>query len=70
MQFACGASVTKTPSQTEQIEMQGEFMDKLGDLILKTYGASNNVTKDDIFFIEDKKKRNYFADADDDEDDS
>ena len=62
--------MTKTPSQTEQIEMQGEFMDKLGDLILKTYGASNNVTKDDIFFIEDKKKRNYFADDDNDSDDA
>ncbi|GAX83379.1 hypothetical protein CEUSTIGMA_g10804.t1 [Chlamydomonas eustigma] len=49
--FACGASVTKTASLTEQIEMQGEFMDKLPDLILKTYGSSHNITKDDIFFI-------------------
>jgi translation initiation factor 1 (eIF-1/SUI1) len=46
-----GASVTKTASLTELIEMQGEFMDKLPDLILKTYGSSHNITKCDIFFI-------------------
>ena len=50
-QFACGASVTKTAAQTEQIEMQGEFIGQLPDLILKTFGKSNSVTKDDIFFI-------------------
>jgi len=51
MQFACGASVTKTPSLVEQIEMQGEFMDKLAELIIKTYGASNGVTKENIFYV-------------------
>ncbi len=43
--------MTKTAAQTEQVEMQGEFMDKLADLILKTYAKSNSVTKEDIYYI-------------------
>lgn len=49
--FACGASVTKTATQTEQIEMQGDFLHPLAELIFKTYAKTNNVTKDDIFYI-------------------
>jgi density-regulated protein DRP1 len=49
--FACGASVTKTATLTEQIEMQGDFLHQLAELILKNYAKTNNVTKDDIFFI-------------------
>ncbi len=44
-------SLPSSCAAREQIEMQGEFMDKLADLIIKTYGQSNNVTKDDVFFI-------------------
>lgn len=65
--FACGASVTKSATGTEQIDMQGEFVDKLAELVIKTYGTSNNITKSDIYFIQDKKKVAYF-DEDSDED--
>lgn len=63
--FACGASVVKTPSQTEQIEMQGDFLDKIPDLILKNFGASHKVTKEDIFYVSGKKKKNFYADDSD-----
>mmetsp|Transcript_11180 Transcript_11180/g.20232 ORF Transcript_11180/g.20232 Transcript_11180/m.20232 type:complete len:180 (-) Transcript_11180:1214-1753(-) len=59
--FACGASVTKTPAGTEQIEMQGDFLHQLAELILKLYGNSNKITKDDVFYINEKKTVNYFA---------
>ena len=49
--FACGASVTKTASLVELIEMQGDFLHELPDLILKNFGKSNNVTKDDVFYV-------------------
>eukprot|EP00878_Enallax_costatus_P001516 GHUV01001667.1.p1 GENE.GHUV01001667.1~~GHUV01001667.1.p1 ORF type:complete len:212 (+),score=42.79 GHUV01001667.1:114-749(+) len=65
--FACGASVTKTATGTEQIDMQGEFVDKLAELVIKTYGTSNNITKSDVYCIQDKRKVPYF-DEDSDED--
>jgi hypothetical protein len=46
--------------------LQGEFVDKLADLIMKTYGASNSIAKGDIYFIQDKKKQQYY-DEDSDE---
>lgn len=66
--FACGASVTKSATGTEQIDMQGEFVDKLAELIIKTYGTSNNISKSDVYFIQDKKRVPYF-DEDSEEDD-
>lgn len=66
--FACGASVTKNATGTEQIDMQGEFVDKLAELIIKTYGTSNKISKGDVYMIQDKKKVPYF-DEDSEEDD-
>lgn len=63
--FACGASVTKSPSGTEQIDMQGEFVDKLAELIIKTYG--DKVGKSDVYVIQDKKKVPYFDEEEDGE---
>jgi hypothetical protein len=45
--------------------LQGEFVDKLAELIVKTYGASNSISKGDIYHIVDKKKQAYFDDEDD-----
>jgi density-regulated protein DRP1 len=49
--FACGASVIKTPSQTEQIEMQGDYLQQIPDLIIKNYAASHGVKQEDIFYM-------------------
>lgn len=46
-------------------QTQGEFVDKLAELIIKTYGASNSISKPDIYFIQDKKKQPYFDDDSD-----
>lgn len=58
--FACGASVTKTASGGEQVDMQGEFVGKLAELVVKTYGASNGITKKDIYVVQDKRKVPYY----------
>lgn len=57
---ACAAAAPPTHTQT-----QGEFVDKLAELIIKTYGASNSISKPDIYFIQDKKKQPYFDDDSD-----
>lgn len=49
--FACGASVIKTPSQTEQIEMQGDYLQQIPDLIIKNYATSHGVKQEDIFYV-------------------
>ncbi len=66
--FACGASVVKTASGTEQIEMQGDFLHQIPELLLKNY---KNMSKEDVFYVDmadGKKKKNFFEDgpADDD----
>ena len=74
--FACGCSVVKNPSLVEQIEIQGDFVDKVAELMLKTYEKSHQVNKEVIYVVEvigdeetkKKKKRLYFG-AGDDEDD-
>lgn len=58
--FATGASVSKTADGKEQIDMQGDFVGPLAELILKTYGASNNITKAHIYHVAEKKKVPYF----------
>lgn len=58
--FACGASVVKTPAGGEQIEMQGDFVQQIPDLLLKNYKA---ITKDDVFWIDladGKRKKNFY----------
>lgn len=67
--FACGASVIKTPSGTEQIDMQGDFLHQLPDLILKNYGKSNSIAKEDIYYVEEKKKKPYYDDESGSEED-
>ncbi|KXZ53698.1 hypothetical protein GPECTOR_6g615 [Gonium pectorale] len=54
--FACGASVVKTASGGEQIEMQGDFLHQIPELLLKNY---KNITKDDVFYVDlaDGKKK-------------
>ena len=63
--FASGASITKSPTDKDQIEVQGDFLDKAAELIVKTY-ADKGITKKRVYFIDNKKKTHYF-DADDDE---
>ncbi|WIA31051.1 hypothetical protein OEZ86_001081 [Tetradesmus obliquus] len=58
--FACGASVVKNATGTEQIDMQGEFVDKLAELVIKTYGSSHKIGKGDVYFIQDKRKVAFF----------
>lgn len=60
--FACGASVTKNASGVEQIDMQGDFVHPLAELLLKTYGGSHGLTKADIFHVVEKKKVAYYDD--------
>ena len=57
--FASGASITKSPTDKDQIEVQGDFLDKAAELIVKTY-ADNGVVKKRIYFIDNKKKSHYF----------
>ena len=67
--FACGASVTKTATGTEQIEMQGDFLDKIPELVVKNYGTSHSVSRDSVYIVVEKKKRKAFGD-DEEEGDS
>lgn len=54
--FACGSSVVKgNAGDKEQIDIQGDFQDEIGDLILETW-SSCNITGKDIFFWEAGKK--------------
>lgn len=39
-------------------------MDKLADLVMKTYGASHGIAKSDVWVVHDKKKVPYFDDDD------
>lgn len=64
--FASGASITKSPTDKDQIEVQGDFLDKAADLIAKQY-AEKGIAKKRIYFIDNKKKTHYF-DADDGDD--
>jgi len=56
--FACGASVVKTPSGGEQIDMQGDFLRQCAELVLKTYGGA--VAKGDVYFVEGKSKVPFY----------
>jgi len=39
------------PSLNSHTNLQGDFLDKLAELIVKTYGPSNNIHKEDVYFI-------------------
>lgn len=69
--FACGASVTKSAAGVEQIDMQGDFLHQLAELIVKTYGKSHSVAQSDIFYIDaDKHKVCYFDQESDGDEES
>ncbi len=63
--FASGASITKNPMEKEQIEVQGDFLEKAADLIIKQY-KDKGITKKDIYFIDNKKKVPFFDEEDGD----
>lgn len=67
--FASGAAITKNPMEKDQIDVQGDFLDQAAELILKTYGKTNSISKGNIFILENKKKAQYFGDDDDEDDD-
>ena len=60
--FASGASVTKSVTLADQIDVQGDFLDQAVELILKQY--KDTVKRSDVYYIEGKKKERYFDDDD------
>jgi density-regulated protein len=59
--FASGASVVKTADGKEQIDIQGDFLSQVAELIIKEYGKKSSIGKGDVYFIDlDKKRVNYF----------
>ena len=54
--FASGAAITKSPTEKDQIDVQGDFLDKAADFILKTYSKEKGIQKSDIYIIDNKKK--------------
>ncbi|KAL0030070.1 hypothetical protein WJX79_004923 [Trebouxia sp. C0005] len=54
--FASGAAITKSPTEKDQIDVQGDFLDKAADFILKTYSKDKGIQKSDIYIIDNKKK--------------
>lgn len=61
--FASGAAVVKSPSEKDQIDIQGDCLERLPDFILKTYGESKGIERGDLYFVEGKRKVAYFPDA-------
>jgi density-regulated protein len=57
--YACGSSVVTNPSQKEQIDIQGDVQDVLPELILKQYGSSHAIEKNQIILIVDKQRISY-----------
>ncbi|ETN44399.1 uncharacterized protein HMPREF1541_10579 [Cyphellophora europaea CBS 101466] len=53
--FATGSSVTKTPSGTEEITVQGDVSDDLFDFLEEKYG--DIIPEDNVECIEDKKNK-------------
>ena len=62
--FASGASVVKNDSGKEQIDIQGDCLEPLAELIIKLYGESNEIAKKDIYYMEGKTKTPYFDEDD------
>jgi|APGre2960657404_1045060.scaffolds.fasta_scaffold14997_2 density-regulated protein DRP1 len=59
--FATGASISKTAEGKEQIDMQGDFVGPLAELILKTWGASHGIEKPAIYVVTGKTKTPFFG---------
>ncbi|KAJ5602183.1 Translation machinery-associated protein 22 [Penicillium lagena] len=53
--FATGSSVTKSPSGTEEITVQGDVSEDVKDWLLDVYGSK--IPEANIELIEDKKKK-------------
>ncbi|KAG1668815.1 hypothetical protein FOA52_004909 [Chlamydomonas sp. UWO 241] len=66
--FACGASVVKTPSLVDQIEMQGAYLRSAPDVLIKNFGKSHGLGQEHIFYVKGKKKLNFYEDAPSDDD--
>jgi len=62
--FASGASVTKNGEGQAQIDVQGDVLDQVAELIIKQY---KEVKRSDIYYIEAKKKERYFDDDEEEE---
>ncbi|KAH9236133.1 hypothetical protein K456DRAFT_1890850 [Colletotrichum gloeosporioides 23] len=52
--FATGSSVTKTPSGSEEIVVQGDVSDEIEEFLLEKY---KEIPEDNIELVEDKKKK-------------
>ena len=65
--FAAGASITKSATDQDQIEVQGDFLEKAAELIVKQYGKEHGIKKPAVFVIENKKREPFF-DEESDED--
>jgi density-regulated protein len=57
--FASGSSVTKNAEGKEQIDVQGDVLDQMAELIVKQF---KEVKRGDVYYIEGKKKERYFSD--------
>jgi len=64
--FAAGASITKSPQDVDQIEVQGDFLDKAAEFVFKQFGKEG-VKKTDIYVIRNKKKEAFFDESSDEE---
>ena len=64
--FAAGASITKNPQDIEQIEVQGDFLEKAAEFVFKQFNK-DGVKKGDIFVIQNKKKEPYYDESSDEE---
>ncbi|KAK3262021.1 hypothetical protein CYMTET_29102 [Cymbomonas tetramitiformis] len=51
--FACGSSVVKGPADKEQIDVQGDFLEEIADLILEKW---EQITEKDMYLWENNKK--------------
>mmetsp|Transcript_26696 Transcript_26696/g.69211 ORF Transcript_26696/g.69211 Transcript_26696/m.69211 type:complete len:191 (+) Transcript_26696:133-705(+) len=58
--FASGASVVKTASGGEEVDVQGDCLDKLPDFILKSF-KDKDITKAPIFFMDGKSKKPFYG---------
>ena len=52
----CRASVTKGPTEKEQIDIQGDFQDDLAELVITKW---KEVTAKDIYFMEKDRRTPY-----------
>lgn len=49
--FACGCSVTKGATGKDELDLQGDYSEQLGELIVKTY----DVSAEDLRFVDKSK---------------